>query len=79
MRLSPYCMTADGWVARENSLHVSAGCQCNDVTYIRPLISIAVVNNYCRKRLHVQKFRGKRYFDKEAGVFNSILLKLFFL
>ena len=42
-------------------------------------MSIAVVNNYCRKRLHVQEFRGKRYFDKEAGVFNSIPLKLFFL
>ena len=42
-------------------------------------MSIAVVNNYYRKRLHVQEFRGKRYFDKEVEVFNSILLKLFFL
>ena len=42
-------------------------------------MSIAVVNNYCRKRLHVQEFRGKRYFDKEVEAFNSILLKLFFL
>ena len=41
-------------------------------------MSIAVVNNYCRKSLHVQEIR-ERYFDKEAGVFNSILLKLFFL
>ena len=42
-------------------------------------MSIAVVNNYCRKRLHVQEFSGKRYFDKEVEAFNSILLKLFFL
>ena len=42
-------------------------------------MSIAVVNNYCRKRLHVQEFSGKRYFDKEVGAFNSILLKSFFL
>ena len=41
-------------------------------------MSIAVVNNYCSKRLHLQEFRGKRYFDKEVEVFNSILLKLFF-
>ena len=41
-------------------------------------MSIAVVNNYCRKSLHVQEIRG-RYFDKEAGVFNSTLLKLYFL
>ena len=42
-------------------------------------MSIAVVNNYCRKRLRVQEFRGKRYFDKEVEAFNSIQLKLFFL
>ena len=41
-------------------------------------MSIAVVNNYCSKRLHLQEFRGKRCFDKEVEVFNSILLKLFF-
>ena len=39
-------------------------------------MSIAVVNNYCRKRLHVQEFRGERYFDKEVEVFISILLKI---
>ena len=42
-------------------------------------MNIAVVNNYCRKRLRVQEFRGKRYFDKEVEAFNSILIKLFFL
>ena len=68
-----------GFTTRFTSLHLSAGCQCNNVTYLKPLMSIAVVNNYCRKRLHVQEFRGKRDFDKEAAVFNSILLKLFFL
>ena len=41
-------------------------------------MSIAVVNNYCRKRLHVQEFSGKRYFDKEVEAFNGIPLKLFF-
>ena len=42
-------------------------------------MSIAVVNNYCRKRLRVKEFRGKKYFDKEVEAFNSILIKLFFL
>ena len=39
-------------------------------------MSIAVVNNYCSKRLHVQEFRGERYFNKEVEVFTSILLKI---
>ena len=42
-------------------------------------MNIVVVNNYCRKRLRVQEFRRKRYFDKEVEAFNSILIKLFFL
>ena len=46
---------------------------------LRPPMSIVVVNNYCSRRLHVQEFRGKRYFDKEVEVFHSILLKSFFL
>ena len=41
-------------------------------------MSITVVQNYCSKRLHMQEFSGKIYFDKEVEVFNSILLKLFF-
>ena len=46
---------------------------------LRPPMSIAVVNNDCSRRLHVDKFRGKRYFGKEVEVFHSILLKFFFL
>ena len=41
-------------------------------------MSITVVQNYCSKRLHMQEFSGKIYFDKEVEVFNSITLKLFF-
>ena len=31
-------------------------------------MSIGIVNSYCSRRLHVQEFRRKKYFDNEVDV-----------
>ena len=76
-RFSSYYMTADGWVSRIYHSWKQSPPKCwvpmeEHNWCIRPPMSIAMVNNYCSRRLHMQEFPGKKFYSTACVYVNCV-------